>query len=98
MAARRPRGGGYYNAAVGVAGVSVQLPAGAAGYTIHVGAACFIRTGNDATLGTPSTANGWGAMGAGQWEEFSSQGGVTTERYIHVAAISGTAAVSIAFL
>jgi hypothetical protein len=97
MAARRPRGGGYYNASVPTAGVSVQLPIGASGFTIHVSAACYVRIANNTTLGTPD-ATGYGVMGAGQWEEFTSQRSGGPERFVHVAAVTGTAAVSIAFL
>jgi hypothetical protein len=97
MAARRPRGGGYYNAALAVAGAAVALPVGANSFTIHVSAPCYVGIASSASLLTFNTTN-YGVMGAGQWEEFTSQRGGGTERYVHVAPVTGTAIVSITFL
>ena len=97
MTARRPRGGGYHNAALAVAGIAVALPVGANAFIVHVSAPCYVGIANNATLLTFNTTN-YGVLGAGQWEEFTSQRGGGTERYVHVAPVSGTAVVSITFL
>lgn len=97
MAARRPRKGGYYNAALGVGGVVIPVPTNVSNYIIHVGAACYVGTGGNA-LRTLDTTE-YGVMGAGQWEEFGIHTGVRSdEAYIHVAPVSGTAAVSVMFI
>jgi hypothetical protein len=97
MAARRPRGGGYYNATLGTTGVAVEVPITASGLIVHCGAACYVGVG-DATLRTFNTTE-YGVMGAGQSETFALSPGVRSEEsHIHVAAITGTAAVSIMFL
>lgn len=97
MSARRPRKGGYYNAALGIAGTTIAVPANVSNYIIHVGAACYVGIGGSALRALNTTE--YGVMGAGQWEEFGIHTGVRAdESYIHVAAISGTAAVSIMFL
>ena len=100
MAAKRPRGGGYYNATLATTGAAIPLPAGAAGFVIHVSAACYIGMANDATLltfaaGAPNLTN-YGVLGAAMWQEFDAFSG-GGERFIHVAPVTGTAAVSIAF-
>lgn len=98
MPARRPRGGGYYNATLGTSGTAVEIPITASGFIVHVSAACYVGVGDDATLLTFNTTN-YGVMGAGQSETFALHPGVRDEEsYFHVAAVTGTAAVSIMFL
>ena len=97
MSARVLRGGGFYNAALAVAGTNVVIPPGAAGFIIHVSAPCYVGMKDDATLLTFNTTN-YGVLGGGLAEEFRVQGGVTSGRNIHVAPVSGTAVVSIAFI
>lgn len=97
MAARRPRGGGYYNATLGVSGTAVEVPITASGLIVHCSAACYVGVG-DATLQTFNTTN-YGVMGAGQSETFALSPGVRGEEsHFHVAPVTGTAAVSITFL
>lgn len=97
MGARRPRGGGYYNATLGTTGAAVEVPNTASGVIVHCSAACYVGVGDD-TLRTFNTTE-YGVMGAGQWEEFKLHSGTYGEEtHIHVAAVTGTAAVSIMFL
>lgn len=98
MPGRRPRGGGYYNATLGTSGVAVEIPITASGFIVHVSAACYVGSAADDTLLTFNTAN-YGVMGAGQSETFALNPGVRDEEnHFHVAAVTGTAAVSIMFL
>lgn len=97
MPGRRPRGGGYYNAALDTTGVAVLIPITASGFIVHVGAACYVGVGL-ASLKTFNTTN-YGVQGAGQKETFALNPTVRGEEtHFHVAAVSGTAAVSITFL
>ena len=97
MSSRVLRGGGFYNAALAVAGINVPLPAGAAGFIIHVSAPCYVGMKDSATLLTFNTTN-YGVIGPNHAEEFLVPGGVTSARNIHVAPVAGTAVVSIAFI
>jgi hypothetical protein len=97
MAARRPRGGGYYDDALDTTGFAIPVPITASGLIIHVGAACYVGVGGD-TLRTLDTTE-YGVMGAGQSETFALSPGVRGEEsHFHVAAVTGTAAVSVMFL
>lgn len=97
MAARRPRGGGYYNAILDTAGVAVPVPITASGLIVHVSAACYVGVG-DETLRTFNTTE-YGVQGAGQSETFALNPAVRGEEtHFHIAAVTGTAAVSIMFL
>ena len=98
MPARRPRGGGYYNATLGTSGTAVEIPINASGFIVHCGAACYVGVADDDTLLAFNTTN-YGVMGAGQSETFALNPGVRSEEnHFHVAAVTGTAAVSIMFL
>ena len=97
MASRRPRGGGYYDDDLGTDGIAIPVPITASGLIIHVGAACYVGVGDD-TLRTFDTTE-YGVLGAGQSETFALHPGVRGEEsHFHVAAVTGTAAVSIMFL
>ena len=94
MAAKRPRGGGYYNATLAVAGAAVPIPVAASGFIIHCSAACYVGVGTSATLLTFNTTN-YGVVGPLMQQEFTHGAG---ETHVHVAPVAGTAAVSIAFV
>lgn len=97
MPGRRPRNGGYYDDSLGTTGVAVEVPINASGVIVHCGAACYVGVG-DENLRTFDTTE-YGVMGAGQSETFALHPGVRGEEsHIHVAAVTGTAAVSMMFL
>lgn len=99
--AKRPLAGkaGYYNATLGTAGVAIAFPLHANRCKVHVSAACYVGIGGSTTLtfntGAPNLTN-YGVLGAGQAEEFSRMA-LSTETHLHVAPVTGTAAVSVMF-
>lgn len=99
--ARRPLAGkaGYYNAALGVAGIAIPFPLHATHARVHVSAACYVGIGGPTLLvfatGAPLLTN-YGAIGAAMAEDFSRMV-LSTETHLHIAPVTGTAAVSVYF-
>ena len=98
---KRPLAGkpGYYNAALAVAGVAIPFPPHVQRCKVHVSAACYVGVGGATLLtfaaGAPDLTN-YGVLGVGQAEEFHRMP-LSTETHLHVAPVSGTAAVSVIF-
>jgi hypothetical protein len=90
FAASEPNG--YYNAALGTAGVAIEMPVTAHGFDIQVDAACYIGVRTSDVLAT-FNADNYGVILFGG--RYTMQQG---EDHIHVAPVTGTAEVAIAFM
>jgi hypothetical protein len=86
---------GYSNATLGIAGVAVAFPVEAAGAVLQVSAPCWVGVRGNATLITFNDAN-FGSVQSGAPIPIARlRDGTMT--HIHIAPLTGTAIVTIAF-